>query len=576
MNFACKMILKYLILLICFTIKSFKYISDVSFSMFTENLEDDNERMEAQCEAEILNACELLWHLCEIVFIERKKSLEPGSFILNLLEWLYLHSPRASIWAEEAVELGRPESHLHFWDAVILYALLGCTGRAANLLSQHSAAKSTQCILSLNELLNVMPRSSMFYETSTNEFQMRWQMWQGEVRARLETGEFATIPDAQLLAEILAGHEEAFSSDRVRDLCQTWYHCMISRIFYQEPLTDIGYNLNTQCMESIRLYADVSSDGSLAATLDSLIRYVFEMNVGQFIREASESLNLWWFIAHLTDLLQHVNPSISQKCFQGSDLREYFLLEYAFGLMSHPAMWQITLSYLDYCTVFGRQHQRLFVERIHLSNERKAFMVLHACEERGLVEEARSICRCLARRELSLGRHSLALSWAVKARDCQLVTRLAKHFLTSYTGRLGFSSKPGGLDALNTLGRSALLSQKMAFLVRYREFHQLYSDGDHVGAAEILVSLFTSHTIPKIYWMPILMDAIPLLEQNHFSSVQICDFMRCLEEALVAPSSDDVSLDPKMEEIQLLQTILTKSLSRAILTEGSVEGSDVK
>ena len=56
----------------------------------------------------------------------------------------------------------------------------------------------------------------------------------------------------------------------------------------------------------------------------------------------------------------------------GESLREFLLLEYATCLMSHSSLWQVGVLVLDHCPVQGRQRLELLLERIPLTNEKRA------------------------------------------------------------------------------------------------------------------------------------------------------------------------------------------------------------
>lgn len=49
---------------------------------------------------------------------------------------------------------------------------------------------------------------------------------------------------------------------------------------------------------------------------------------------------------------------------------------------------------------------------------------------------------------------------------------------------------------------------------KYREFHRLYGEKLFIDAAKLLLSLMTAKIAPRSFWMTLLMDALPLLEQK--------------------------------------------------------------
>lgn len=49
---------------------------------------------------------------------------------------------------------------------------------------------------------------------------------------------------------------------------------------------------------------------------------------------------------------------------------------------------------------------------------------------------------------------------------------------------------------------------------KYREFHKLYGEKRFTEAAKLLLSLMTAKIAPRSFWMTLLTDALPLLEQK--------------------------------------------------------------
>lgn len=48
----------------------------------------------------------------------------------------------------------------------------------------------------------------------------------------------------------------------------------------------------------------------LPQSVDALITSIFHVDLFSFVRIASEKLSNWWFIAHFTNLLNHIYPGV--------------------------------------------------------------------------------------------------------------------------------------------------------------------------------------------------------------------------------------------------------------------------
>lgn len=83
-----------------------------------------------------------------------------------------------------------------------------------------------------------------------------------------------------------------------------------------------------------------------------------------------------------------------------------------------------------------------------------------------------------------------------------------------------------------------VVSDRLTFLAKYREFHGLASSGDFATAAILLHSLLWSRLAPKYFWVTLLIDTLPFLAESiagentklFFSSEQTYELMHCLHE----------------------------------------------
>lgn len=126
-----------------------------------------------------------------------------------------------------------------------------------------------------------------------------------------------------------------------------------------------------------------------------------------------------------------------------------------------------------------------------------------------------------------------------------------------------------------------LLSNRLTFLGKYREFHKLYNDKEFYAAGSLLLSLLDSRLAPKEFWITLLVDAIPLLEtkkQLIFSSTDTYQLMHCLEELtkefqIMRQKDGQQRLfsEDEKEKLEILKYALTRNLARAIVEEGSVK-----
>lgn len=516
----------------------------------------------------ILLAVELIWNLCEVLFIEAAPA---GALQLHLLDWVRLHKADVDERAREVLQNESPAEHQGYWDVVISYVLQGRTDEARQVLVKLASLQpaAREMVRLMDSLLMKMPVYKPGGSQTLTEFDVKWRHWREECDRCLLDNSFASNRHLEAICKILVGDEDTLL--QYKDLLGTWYHFLVTRMLYSHP-TVKPTDLYCYAQSSMDMFLDTRSGPE---PLDSILLAAFEFDIHQVIKDCSIALNNWWFVAHLTDLLDHCKLLQSHNLHFGSNLREFLLLEYASGLFTHHSLWQLAVDYFDHCPEFGRVYLELQIERVPLDTERKALKVLRICEQRQMSEQVRSICKIMARRALRNDRLGSALSWSIRAKDAAFATLIAERFLQDYCAHGTFSD----LDLIDNLGSAMLLSDRLTFLGQYREFHKLYGEKQFREAATLLLSLMMARIAPQSFWMTLLTDALPLLEQTEviFSSDQTYELMHCLEELTAgkAATKTDQSMqdeDTETTKEELLRLALARNLARAIVKEGTVEG----
>ncbi|CAK6438513.1 unnamed protein product [Pipistrellus nathusii] len=519
----------------------------------------------------ILSAMELIWNLCEILFIEVAPA---GPLLLLLLDWVRLHVCEVDSMLADVLGSENPSKHESFWNLVTILVLQGRLDEARQMLSKEADASPTSAGMCriLGDLMRTMPVLSPGNTQTLTELELKWQHWHEECERHLQDGTFVSSPHLESLCKIMLGDEAALLEQKV--LLSNWFHFLVTRLLYSHP-TVKPIDLHFYAQSSLDLFLGGESSPE---PLDNILMAAFEFDIHQVIKECSIALSNWWFVAHLTDLLDHCKLLQSHNLYFGSNMREFLLLEYASGLFAHHSLWQLGVDYFDYCPELGRVSLELHIERIPLSTEQKALKVLRICEQRQMTEQVRSICKILAMKAVRNNRLGSALSWSIRAKDAAFATLVSDRFLMDYCERGCFSD----LDLIDNLGPAMMLSDRLTFLGKYREFHRLYGDKRFVDAASLLLSLMTSQIAPRSFWMTLLTDALPLLEQKQviFSAEQTYELLRCLEDLTSGrpvhgePDAQQLQDDDiEATKVEMLRLSLARNLARAIIKEGSLEGS---
>ncbi|KAM9296928.1 nuclear pore complex protein Nup85 [Gastrophryne carolinensis] len=517
----------------------------------------------------ILSAMELCWSLCEILFVEAATA---GSILILLLDWVRGHVSEVDNMVQNALEAENPLQHEKFWDAITGLVLQARMDEARQLLAKVAAVslETRSMCRALDELMKKMPILNWTGSQTLTEFEIKWQHWQEECERSLQEGTFASSPPMESICKIMLGDEDTLLMKK--DLMITWYHFLVSKLLFTYP-TVKPTELHSYAQACLSVFSAGETDPE---PLDSILLAAFELDIHQVIKEFSIVSNNWWFVAHLTDLLDHCQLFQSHNLYFGANMREYLLLEYASALFSHHSLWQLGVDYLDHCPEKGRVYLELLMERIPLTTERKALKALRICEQRQMTEQVRSICKTMAMQALRNNRLGSALSWSIRAKDAAFATLISDRFLKDYCERGKFSD----LDLIDNLGPAMLLSDRLTFLGKYREFHRLYSEQQFHEAAHLLLSLMTAQIAPCCFWLTLLLDALPLLEQQQvvFSAEQTYQLMHCLEDRMATKLDNIVSVESQRSQegnieitkVEILELALARNLARAIVKEGTL------
>ncbi|CAH0563752.1 unnamed protein product [Brassicogethes aeneus] len=526
-----------------------------------EDLQDDITKVEGEDKETlqdyitIFYSIECIWHLCEILFVDTI----PGNIVLPLLlDWVRFHFPKhernaANMLSGDLIGL---EANPEFWPTVIGSLLQGRVKVVRALLKQHSASDSHVFRL-VDQILKAMPVYNVFSGTSVSEFNIQWRHWTVDVQSKIDAKMFVTSPNLNLIMRLVVGEETAWTE--IQSHCETWYELLAAWLFYTEPtvkIFEVG-QFAKHCITKMRMRNNMKH-------LDRVLLAAMEFDVLQVIKEIQHMSENGWFVTHLTDLLYHAgklsNLEKEVETFSAEKLHESFLLDYGSLLMGHKSLWQVGLSYLDFCPTEGLKAIELILPRIPLETEAKTQKILREAKNRELVHVAQSICKVQGMKSLKRGRLGNALTWALKSQDGPFTSFLADKFLHEYTK----DGKLASTDLLDNLGSCMLASDRLIFLGKYYEFHKLYQSGEYKEAANLLVSLLASKIIPNYFWYVLFIEAIPLLESEEivFSSNDTYTIIHCLEEKEDLPELKD--------KIEILRLAAARNLSRALTYEAQL------
>ena len=171
--------------------------------------------------SEIFYKAELVWNLCEIMYLENPLGILP-----HLLEWIRIHFPNAVEETGTVLASPNPGLHENYWKALYGLVFQLRLESATKLLRIHPDFQS-EAFQSAFELLKKMPvfsvrnylqlrQDSNFSDhknfssfpfkanstVSAPEFTFRWNHWKEECESRIQAGDFFESKDLELLMEV--------------------------------------------------------------------------------------------------------------------------------------------------------------------------------------------------------------------------------------------------------------------------------------------------------------------------------------------------------------------------------------
>lgn len=294
-----------------------------------------------------------------------------------------------------------------------------------------------------------------------------------------------------------------------------------------------------------------------------------------------------WFVVHLVDLLVHSNQirltDDETNSKASKSMRESFITDFGIMLMTQGKMWQIGYEYLEFSSSEALGVREMLLTRIPIKTDDEAMKLISFCRRGGLHLAEQEICKIMYNRAIGQKRFANAMEWAIRSRDNIHVTKITNIFLEHYckTGEMMHKK------LLSQLGSKMLMfgTPRLLFLIKYYDFHMLYSSRQFSQAAELIIGLLCSNIVPSFFWPTLMADVIPLLEYADpiLPSKETYIIMEHIENDLI-PALDEIKKSTNAEHkeglnmingcpnelIQLLRLACTRNLSRALMIENTL------
>lgn len=489
---------------------------------------------------------DILWHLCELLVIDIHQT---GILISQLKSWIKMHLTNFDNGSKEIInllnnscyQLNETDHQTTYWRLVTKLVLLGDTKRASQLLQCHYNYKNSNQIRLVSYMLEAMPSSAQYI---LHEFHVKWNNWLAECNRELATGQFDDSPELLKIVRLLCQDKD--NLDNLITHFDNWYQIMVSYLIYNDPCLK-NTDLSELCRKSISMYKNQPNEVSHHSSVDfdKIIIAAFEYDLMKVVALACGYFeDDRWFLAHLIDLLHHGNKLIAHDIVEPEKMRESFILDHAQALFEDDVLWSLGVAYLDYCPNHGIHYLENLLSRVPLTyrDDKQARKLFTIARNRGLKElskyfNLRMARNWLARKDENFPVNlSSALYWTIKSEDIPLTTHISTLYLKHCCEAGCF---PDEL-VFGNLGRSMLVSERLAFISKYHEFKKIKTDGgDNIEAANLFLSLLSSKIFPEFFTRELLKDANSLLDTNQelaLTTEKTFELMKSIKE--VNPNYD--------------------------------------
>lgn len=510
---------------------------------------EDGDSLEAK---DMLSKIHVLWHLCEILYID---ILAPGFLVDQLLVWIRYQYPDITVDAHAMMLTKSVHNHPDYWTLLMKFVARGEVKMASNLLKLHPQFESNENFYLIQTLMDKMPqftRDSIKYE-----FFAKWQAWNVQCKSHFKKNVF-TSPEERIILGLLCGDFLTFSSNK--HLFESWYHLMVAFLHFADPLI-AEMDVPSLAHQSLTTFLDIRSEHQ-ATSFDRALLSAFSYDLMAVVQESCSFQDNWWFLTHFLDLLYHGGILNTNEIEEPKKLKEFFLLDYADSLMGDSELWSCAVDYFAFCPELGLESLRLHLQRIPLDSEETAFKIIAYSEQYHFDDVTRIVSLVIANKALAKNDLGQAITWSARSKSPVLASHIADIYLKHFVEKHEFPDE----EALKSLGNLMLTSDRLTFLAKYYEFVELKKQGSLQEAGVQLESLIASKIAPSFFILTLLMDAIPLLDADMLTlnGDQTFQILMALDSYLTLLNKQSIDEDLKDKE-NSLRLAIARNMARSMV-----------
>lgn len=536
-----------------------------------------------------LKQANMVWHFFESVYLT-DPAMDDRHTSVFLTEWYRLSCYDITNEKElpyQLMQAGQPrEDDEKLWDVLIKLAIVGRLGEMEQML--HIIKQEQEEMVDMNSLddttdnaistpqpppMSVMQTvHSIIQSAPPDNISSRsdgtWEEWQSHCGLWVQADELKAHPHARRLVGLLSGDMEG-----IREACTSWEEMLVSCCLYGQYGMASGGNLrgghtlvwnsSASASEAFPVPENVARGALVEASTGAIGKAIVSLEAG---------LPTSWFSAHLCDLLVTAGylkgntGAKVERAKRATDLREFYLKEFAREVERSRGCWRIAVDYYTACPLHGTSMLIDFLSRMPFegSSDPTVEKVLLICTKMKLQRTGRNICEKLGAHCLNQENLGGAMSWFARAGLYKRAQNVAELALSRAETEGADSQAARSLEcvvfALTSAGDEKMM-ETFYYLRVYCEMQQalvkissLFSDGsteklpkyisDLVSSAWRLVS---GGGLPRRHWVIVAFEVARVIELHPnvvplLSRVAISDLLSALQLASGPHCSEELAL----------------------------------
>ncbi|KAK4049902.1 hypothetical protein OIO90_005291 [Microbotryomycetes sp. JL221] len=495
----------------------------------------------------------------------------------EILDWLNtIDTAPTSQEGQELIDMARPWEHSNFWTCIIR-GHMSSAKALIEIIQTHSNPTLQNISKLICQSLQEFPRSTKFKKEI--EFLKQFKIWKRFIEKQFNQIESLFDQDSSLkkdekldwlfgfksLIELLQGNEIQILSN-----CQDWREALASYMILIDPTVkrlDLPQVLD-KILETHPIDSTLKNEQIEISLIQNQILKVLQQ---------SNEISIW-LSSHLSDLFdkldlipttqQHHHPQFEGKREEEEEesLRNYFILNYTDCLKNDETLWKIEIDYLITCQQQGLKRISILLENKSLnetlfsnkqskqqeslenSNENHdetnvAQQILDLCIEYGLEHSFVKICKTFAQTLTDQQNFGQAISYCLRIKDWKKISIIVDKILDTYVfqGQETFinhvdSISIDSIESSSTINEFNTSSSKLNFLIQFKTILNLFKQNEFKKVSKLLISLISSHIVPKRFIGILLLDSVTLLKEPQLliNTEETYELLRCLED-LVSP-----------------------------------------